>query len=73
MTNSMRSMLSTAALLITLGACSVPATPSPDEAARNANVPGWTGRTFVAGSTSTIAGDAVATYNQQKWPNGRQR
>jgi hypothetical protein len=71
MITSTRSILSTAALLIALAACSVPA--ASDQAAQNASTPGWTGRTFVVGSNSTIAGDAVATYNQQKWPIGRQR
>jgi hypothetical protein len=37
------------------------------------NTPGWTGRSVVLGSTSTIAGDAQATYDQQKWQMGRQR
>jgi hypothetical protein len=35
--------------------------------------PGWTGRTVVVGNNSTIAGDATATENQQKWPLGRSR
>jgi hypothetical protein len=72
MSITMRLILSTAAL-IALGACSVPGTVSPDQAAVNADTPGWTGRTFVVGSTSTVAGDAEATYLQQKWGIGRQR
>ena len=32
------------------------------------NTPGWTGKTFVLGNTSTVAGDAAATELQQKWP-----
>ena len=35
------------------------------------NTPGWTGRTVVPGNNSTVAGDAVATEQQQKWPLGR--
>jgi hypothetical protein len=35
--------------------------------------PGWTGRTVVLGSRSTIAGDATATRNQQTGQYGRQR
>jgi hypothetical protein len=73
MTKMTRSLCSTAALLIALGACSGPARLSPDRAAQNANTPGWTGQTFVVGSTSTIAGNAEATYEQQKWGIGRQR
>jgi hypothetical protein len=37
------------------------------------NTPGSTGRTIVIGNNSTIAGDAVATEQQQKWPLGRGR
>jgi hypothetical protein len=33
----------------------------------NANTPGFTGSTIVPGNDSTIAGNAEATYNQQKW------
>jgi hypothetical protein len=36
--------------------------------ASNPNFPGATGTTVVRGNNSTIAGDANATYNQQKWP-----
>ena len=68
----MRSILPAIALSIALGACGVP-TISPEQAAQNAHVPGWTGSTFVAGSNSTVAGDAEATYQQQKWPMGRSR
>jgi hypothetical protein len=35
------------------------------QADSHANLPGWTGRTFVIGSHSTIAEDATATRNQQ--------
>jgi uncharacterized lipoprotein YajG len=37
------------------------------------NTPGWTGRTVVPGSSSTIAGNAEATEIQQKWGVGRER
>lgn len=40
-------------------------------AAQSANTPGWTGRTVVIGANSTVAGDAAATYDQQKWQHGR--
>jgi hypothetical protein len=36
-------------------------------AGANANTPGWTGTTVVLGNNSTIAGDAQATYLEQKW------
>lgn len=50
-----------AALLAVLGGCAATQTASGPDA------PGYTGRTNVIGSTSTIAGDADATYLQQKW------
>jgi hypothetical protein len=37
------------------------------------DTPGWTGRTMVVGSSSTIAGAAEATYIAQKWGVGRER
>jgi hypothetical protein len=43
------------------------------EAARNPSMPGATGRTIVPGNTSTIADDAEATLQQQRWPIGRGR
>jgi hypothetical protein len=73
MTKTMCSILSAASLLVTLGACAAPLDVSAEQAAQNAKIPGWTGRTFVVGSNSTIAGDAVATYDQQKWQLGRGR
>ena len=72
MTMMMRSILPAVALLLALGACSVP-TVSPEQAAQNAHLPGWTGSTFVVGSNSSVAGDAEATYQQQKWPISRGR
>ena len=41
--------------------------------ASDLNMPGATGRTIVPGSTSTVAGDAEATSQQQKWPLERGR
>jgi hypothetical protein len=73
MTKMMRSILSAGSLLLALGACSAPGNVDAEQAARNANTPGWTGRTFVIGSTSTLAGNATATYDQQKWQLGRGR
>jgi hypothetical protein len=35
--------------------------------------PGWTGRTVVVGSNSTVGGDAAATEMQQKWQLGPSR
>jgi hypothetical protein len=57
--------------VILLGGCS----QSPDSGtlAIGPNTPGSTGRTIVIGNNSTIAGDAVATEQQQKWPLGRGR
>jgi hypothetical protein len=71
MTKMMCSLSSISALFVTLSACSVPAQVSPEQTAQNAATPGWTGHTFVPGSNSTIAGDADATYRQQKWGTGR--
>jgi hypothetical protein len=34
----------------------------------NANTPGFTGTTIVRGNSSTLRGNADATYQQQKWP-----
>jgi hypothetical protein len=67
------SVLAVVGLLVALGACSAPQPLTADQAAFNANTPGWTGSTIVVGSNSTIAGDAAATYMQQKWGVGRQR
>jgi hypothetical protein len=73
MTSVMGARLAVVPLLMALAACSAPAPVSADQAAQNADKPGWTGRTFVVGSNSTVAGDAGATYIQQKWGVGRQR
>jgi hypothetical protein len=50
-----------------LGGCTAPG----DMSAAGPGTPGWTGRTAVIGNTSTVAGDAGATEQQQKWPLGR--
>jgi hypothetical protein len=46
---------------------------SPNMAATGPNTPGWTGQTVVPGNNSTLAGNAEATYQQQKWPLGGRR
>lgn len=62
-----------ASALFALAACNA-ASNRADQAKYNEHTPGWTGTTLVAGSNSTIAGDAEATYLQQKWGSGgRQR
>ena len=50
-------------------ACTVP----PSGQALDPSTPGYTGTTVVVGNNNTIAGDAEATYLQQKWGVGRQR
>jgi hypothetical protein len=57
------------ALLGLPAGCSVAGTDARSTA--DGSTPGWTGRTVVPGSTSTIAGDAAATDLQQKWGVGR--
>jgi hypothetical protein len=52
-----------------LAACA----PPGGVTAAGPNTPGWTGSTVVIGNTSTVAGNAEATYQQQKWPLGRGR
>ena len=44
-----------------------------DTASVGPHTPGWTGRTFVVGSNSSVNDDLVATYWSQKWGIGRQR
>lgn len=46
---------------------------APGQAGANAGRPGWTGSTFVPGSSSTVASDATATRQQQTGSYGRQR
>ena len=58
-----------APLVALLTGCVQPATT----VAAGPNTPGWTGRTIVPGSSSTVAGNAQATDIQQKWGVGRQR
>jgi hypothetical protein len=71
MTTRLPSTLWLAVLLAIPAGCGV--TGSGGQAVQGPNTPGWTGRTAVVGSTSTIAGDAAATEQQQKWPVGRGR
>lgn len=65
----MRSILTAGAVLFTLVGCM----QADRQASFDPSAPGATGRTVVPGSTSTIAGDALATEQQQKWGGGRQR
>ncbi len=44
---------------------------APDTAGIGPNTPGWTGRTVVVGSNSTINGNLQATEWAQKWGIGR--
>jgi hypothetical protein len=66
MTVSMRLFPLPGALLAILAGCGV--TGNGVQTVHDPTMPGWTGRTVVIGSHSTIAGDAVATEQQQKWP-----
>src|SRR6185369_11276594 len=57
------------------GLCVLPAGCGPEgstvggsQAMGTPGTPGWTGRTTVVGSHSTIGGNAEATEQQQKWP-----
>jgi hypothetical protein len=63
----MRLSLVFAGLLAIPVGCGMSGTGS-SQAVGTPSTPGWTGRTTVVGSHSTIAGDAVATEQQQKWP-----
>jgi len=57
--------------LLLAGVLAVPvgcSTVGSTQAANGPNTPGWTGRTTVVGSHSTVAGNAEATEQQQKWP-----
>jgi hypothetical protein len=75
MTMMIRAILPAAALLISLSACAADPTCTcvPPQGVQTSTIPGWTGRTVVPGSNSTIAGDAVATEQQQKWQIERGR
>lgn len=55
-------------LILAFCALTAACAPSTPPVAANANTPGWTGTTVVKGSTSTLAGNAAATYYMQKWP-----
>jgi hypothetical protein len=73
MTTIMRIIVPAAVLLASLAGCSPPPSAATAQAAKNADTPGWTGSTIVVGSNSTIAGNAQATYDQQKWQLGKGR
>lgn len=60
-------------LAITAGCTAIDTNAGGGQAARDATTPGWTGRTQIIGSNSTLAGNAVATEQQQKWPLGQLR
>jgi hypothetical protein len=53
-----------------LAAC---AQTTPDLAKAGPDTPGWTGRTIVVGSNSSINDDLQATYWAQKWGIGQRR
>jgi uncharacterized lipoprotein YajG len=57
--------------LLLLAGCAMSQSTGP--MAQTPDTPGWTGRTIVVGNNSTVAGDAAATDNQQKWALGRKR
>jgi hypothetical protein len=63
---ALRSPLLFLALLIIPVGCGV--TQGAGSAAQNDGAPGFTGRTTVIGSNSSVAGDQEATSQQQKWP-----
>jgi|tagenome__1003787_1003787.scaffolds.fasta_scaffold18629107_1 hypothetical protein len=67
MTVFMRSFLLIGSLLALLVGCGVGGNGSGSQIAHGPDTLGWTGRTVVVGSHSTIAGNAVATEQQQKW------
>jgi hypothetical protein len=69
---NMRLILLAGLLLGVSAGCSVPQTGIAG-ADGNASTPGWTGSTVVIGSNSSVAGDAAATYQQQKWQLGPSR
>jgi hypothetical protein len=52
-----------AIVLFALAGCAT----APSNQAAGPATPGYTGSTIVVGNNSTIAGDAGATYLQQKW------
>lgn len=53
---------------LVLALCALPAAcNAPPPAGADARTPGFTGTTVIPGNNSTIAGDAEATYLQQKW------
>jgi hypothetical protein len=56
----------TIALAIALCSLLAACTATPPQQA-NANTPGYTGNTIVRGDSSTLAGDAEATYLQRSY------
>jgi hypothetical protein len=67
MTVAMHSLPLFGGLLAILVGCGI-GESGGSQAVHNPDTPGWTGRTLVMGSHSTVAGDAAATEQQQKWP-----
>ncbi len=65
-------ILLVAVLLGVPAGCGAPQINASEPTA-NASTPGWTGRTVVRGSTSSVAADAAATEQQQKWQLGPSR
>jgi hypothetical protein len=55
-----------ALLLLAIASCA----QTPSSQAVAPGTPGYTGRTVVIGNNSTVAGNAEATYLQQKWGYG---
>jgi len=64
MTAVPRALFTAACLIAPLAGCGGNQTTA---GVADKSTPGWTGSTFVVGSNSTIAGNAVATDMQQKW------
>lgn len=71
MSKTLCSWLLFGALLVLPAGCGM--TQNLGSQAQGSTVPGDTGRTRVVGSNSTVAGDAQATYDQQKWQLGPRR
>jgi hypothetical protein len=72
MTAVSRLILRAAFLLGTLAGCAGTQTTA-GAGVPDASTPGWTGRTVVVGSNSTVGGVAAATEMQQKWQLGPSR
>jgi hypothetical protein len=61
----MKNLIVATLAALTVIAATAPLANADNADANNANTPGYTGRTTVRGSNSTIAGDAAATRMQQ--------